>query len=259
MHLIEVFVSNTLLRVIGLYLGLVAPVLFVSWYDAEVYFHVLFLGFLSLFLILFICFLLIELTGFQRVFSFQRYGHAALVATWFLSSLVGMFVFLFYGLSISWVDALFASVSGLTTTGAEVFEDLSVFPRSLLFFRMWLQFIGGMGIILMAIIALGASSGQSKQIDLPGPVVSYSQKKPKLSDIGHYLWFIYSAATIVCMLCMKSLGLTWFESVCESMSIISTGGFTLYNAGLAYYQSEGVKIIAMLFVLFSSINFFAAL
>ena len=255
MHLTEKPLLHTFLRMTAFYLCLVMPVLFVSWYDAEVYFHFLSFGFFSLFLILCMFFFLVSVSGLYRLFTFERYGHAVLVSVWLFASIIGMCVFLFYGLSISWADALFASVSGLTTTGAEVFQDLSLYPRSLLFFRMWLQFIGGLGIIMMAVIALGASTGQSKQIDLPGPVVSYSQKKPKLSDMGPYLWLLYIAATFVCVACLKLLGLSWFESIAESLSIISTGGYTLHNTGIAYYHSEGMQIIVVLFMLFSSINF----
>ena len=255
MYLTEKLLSNTFTRMVALYLCLVMPVLFVSWYDSEVHFNILSLGFLRLFLLLCVGYFIAYLSGLCRLFTFERYGHAVLVVAWLFASIIGMCVFLFYGLSIPWTDALFASVSGLTTTGAEVFQDLSLLPRSFLFFRMWLQFIGGLGIIMMAVIALGASTGQSKQIDLPGPVVSYSQKKPKLSDMGPYLWFLYIVAALVCMVCLKLLGLSWFECIAESLSIISTGGYALHNAGIAYYHSEGVQIIVLLFMLFSSVNF----
>lgn len=250
--------TRYMIRAIVLYLFILAPVLWVSWVFSEPYFAFLsagFLGFLVLGLLL--CFVA-GLFFKASTFSFSRYGYASIVFIWFGASLACMLVFQLYGLPISWIDAFFASVSGLTTTGIEVFPKLSLLPKSLLFFRVWLQFLGGMGIILMAVTAFssgGLGLPHSTKLDLPGPVVSYSKKKPKLSDIARYLWIVYFSMTMLSVFCCKALGLTWFESFCESFSVISTGGYTVHDVGILHYHSSGLKIIMMFFMLFGSINF----
>ncbi|MEC8881991.1 MAG: potassium transporter TrkG [Pseudomonadota bacterium] len=237
---------------------LMLPVLMVSWFFSEPHFFALSMGFV--FGVCFLC-VLSFLMHFciPNVFQFSiGYDCVLLVLIWLGTSLFGSLVFLLYGLDITWVDAFFACVSGLTTTGAEVFSNLSVLPHSLLFYRMWLQFLGGLGIVLMAVTAFSSGGGgvsRGIKFDLPGPVVSYSKKKPKLSDMAGSLWTIYMLATVLCAVCLRVLGLDWFEAMCESFSIVSTGGYNFYADGVNHYHSYGVKLIMMVFMLFGSVNF----
>jgi len=237
---------------------LIAPVLLISWCFSEPFFLSLLWRSLMLGLGLFIVLLMLGLIAHRSHRFSSGYHYFLLVMFWFGASLLSACFFMLYPLDLSWVDAFFAGVSGLTTTGTEVFKDLTLLPKSLLFYRMWLQFLGGLGIILMAVTAFSSGGFEvlrGVKFDLPGPVVSYSEKKPKMSDMAQYLWLIYAGSTLLCVLSMKSLGLDWFESVCESFSVLSTGGYGLYNEGVAHYQSQGVKVLMMLFMLFSSVNF----
>lgn len=240
------------------YLVLTLPVLAVSWYFSEPFSmllsqHVALMGLCLLALVF-----MLQRYFRQWLFGIESNQYVIMVMLWFGAAILGAGVFKLYPVDMSWEDAFFASVSGLTTTGLDVFSSLTRLPKSMLFLRMWLQFIGGLGIILMAMTALttgGFSVGRGVKCDLPGPVVSYSRKRPKMTDIARYLWLIYCIAALVCCVSLRTLGLSWYESVCESFSIVSTGGYTLYDAGLSHYQSSGVKIIAILFMFFSGINY----
>ena len=138
---------------------LMLPVLLVSWLFSEPHFFALSMG--LTFGVFFLCLLSVFLRYCApRGFQFSvGYDCVILVLIWLGSSLFGSMVFLLYGLDITWVDAFFACVSGLTTTGAEVFSNLSTLPQSLLFYRMWLQFLGGLGIVLMAVTAFSSRGG----------------------------------------------------------------------------------------------------
>ena len=240
------------------YLILTLPVLSVSWYFSESFFPVFSQYVVIVGVCLIALLLLLKRLFRQRVFAKASNQYLIMVCLWLGAAVLGACVFKSYPLAMRWEDAFFTSVSGLTTTGLDVFSSLEKLPKSMLFLRMWLQFIGGLGIILMAMTALttgGFSVGRGVKSDLPGPVVSYSRKKPKMTDMARYLWLIYCAAAIVCCVSLRTLGLSWFESVCESFSIVSTGGYTLHDAGISHYQSSGVKVMTILFMLFSSINY----
>ena len=240
------------------YLLLSLPVLVVSWYFSEPFWLMLSQDLAVMGLCVMLLVFLLQYYFRQRLFAIESNQYVIVVMLWLGAAILGASIFKIYPVVMSWDDAFFASVSGLTTTGLDVFFSLNSLPKSLLFLRMWLQFIGGLGIILMAMTALttgGFSVGRGVKSDLPGPVVSYSRKRPKMTDIARYLWLIYCATALVCCVSLRVLGLSWYESLCESFSIVSTGGYTLYDAGVAHYQSSGVKVITILFMLFSGINY----
>ena len=240
------------------YLLLSLPVLVVSWYFSEPFWLMLSQDLAVMGLCVMLLVFLLQYYFRQRLFAIESNQYVIVVMLWLGAAILGASIFKIYPVAMSWDDAFFASVSGLTTTGLDVFSSLNSLPKSMLFLRMWLQFIGGLGIILMAMTALttgGFSVGRGVKSDLPGPVVSYSRKRPKMTDIARYLWLIYCATALVCCVSLRVLGLSWYESLCESFSIVSTGGYTLYDAGVAHYQSSGVKVITILFMLFSGINY----
>lgn len=253
--MIAVFMQRCLL----FYSMLTVPVLGVSFCYAEPWFLHLLLYFLIFFLVLAL------FAGFlYKVFGYcypasVTSSYVGVVFIWVAASLFSSGVWMVYPHQISWVDAFFASVSGLTTTGTEVFSSLSALPHSLLFFRMWLQFLGGLGIILMAMFAFSSTlsePGQSSlKIDLPGPVVGYSKKTPCIVDLSRSLWLLYIVATLLCMFCLRILGLSWFESICESFATLSTGGYRLYDMGVRHYGSAGVQWVMVVFMLFSSVSY----
>lgn len=236
----------------------ILPVFCVSWFFNEV--HVGAIGQFFLFgaLLFWLGSFVVNRCVLDWLHFSSQYSCLFLVLIWLFGAFFASCLFHVYGLNMAWVDAFFVSVSGITTTGADVLDPSSPLPLSLSFYRMWLQFLGGLGIVLMAVTAFSSGGGRLARgvmLDLPGPLVSYSKKKPKLSQLTHSLWGVYAVATLLCVFVLKTLGLDWFESICESLSIISTGGFTLYADGLGHYHSSGVKWMSTVFMLFSAVNF----
>ena len=183
-------------------------------------------------------------------------GFLLLTSIWFGVGVLSALPFLVVA-DISWVDAWFVGVSGLTTTGAEVLPDLSQLPVSLLFYRVWLQFIGGLGVVVLALALLpilGVTHSHSMQSDLPGPTKGL-QIAPQMVETAQSLWIIYVALWLFCCVSLEAVGLDIFSAVCESFSIVSTGGYGLHNANLGYYHNPAVMTIAMLFMVLSSVNF----
>ncbi len=154
-------------------------------------------------------------------------------------------------------DALFETVSGITTTGASVIKDLESLPKSILFYRQQLQFVGGIGIVILAVAILpmlGVGGMQLFQAETPGPMKN-NKLTPRITQTAKAIWSIYLFLTVLCAVCYFFAGMTWFEALGESFSTVSTGGFTLHNESFGYYNSELVRIIACLFMLLGGTNF----
>ncbi|MEC8063397.1 MAG: potassium transporter TrkG [Pseudomonadota bacterium] len=240
------------MQFIAIFAILLLPVAWVSWFYSEIIWPY----YLAMIFVL-ICFpaLIIRLT-YSRSELTMRHGFALLVMIWFgLGFLSGLPLWLLG--DVSWTDAVFSGVSGLTTTGAEVFSDLTSLPVSFLFYRMWLQFIGGLGVVILALALLpllGVAHTHHLRADLPGPGKA-AQKSVKIAETAFYLWLTYSGLWLVCVLTLWGLGLDFFSAFCESLSIISTGGYSLHVENLGYYQNNAVYIAALGFMVLSSINF----
>lgn len=185
-----------------------------------------------------------------------RDGYLLLLLSWLLLSLVAAVPFWCGGGNISWWDAWFIAVSGLTTTGAEVLRDPQILPRSLLFYRMYLQFLGGLGVVVMAAVWWPdwfAHAGRN--VDLPGSSPWDRSLAPRMSQSLRIIWLGYLLLWVSCVLGCYALSLTWFEAVCESFAMVSTGGFGLYADNIGHYHSPGLNILVMVVVLLSSIGF----
>ena len=157
------------------------------------------------------------------------------------------------------VDAVFASVSGITTTGAEVLANLDQWPLSLRFFRLWLQFLGGLGLMVLLLGVLPLLSSQSTaglglKSDMPGPSRAKILGLKQFQVLG-YAWAIYLGLMVVSSGSLYGLGLLWYESIGESLSLVSTGGYGLYQDGLAHYHKSYVLELALIVIILSSISF----
>lgn len=167
------------------------------------------------------------------------------------------FIFLLHHHNHWITDALFESVSGLTTTGASIINHLSNVPHALLFYRQQLQFLGGMGIVVLAVAVLPMlriGGMQLYRAETPGPMKE-SKLTPRIAQSAKMLWSIYLGLTIACILSYKLFGMNWFEAICESFATVSTGGFSLYQNGFDHYNSTPLEMIASIFMLLSAINF----
>ena len=160
-------------------------------------------------------------------------------------------------ISLSFTDAVFESVSGLTTTGATVISGLDQLPKSLLFYRQLLQWMGGMGIIVLALALLpmlGIGGMQLYRAESPGPIKD-SKLVPRLAETAKSLWYIYLSLTAACALAYWIVGMDLFDAVSHSFSTIAIGGFSTHDASLGYFRNPWVEGVAVVFMFIAGINF----
>ena len=158
---------------------------------------------------------------------------------------------------LSITDAVFESLSGLTTTGATVISGLDSLPKSILFYRQLLQWLGGLGIIVLAMALLpmlGVGGMQLYRAESPGPIKD-SKLVPRLAETAKALWYIYFSLTIVCAIAYWIAGMEPFDAISHSLSTVSIGGFSTHDASLAYFENSAVDGVAIIFMFIAGINF----
>ncbi|MEM7218341.1 MAG: TrkH family potassium uptake protein [Pseudomonadota bacterium] len=160
-------------------------------------------------------------------------------------------------LDLSFTDAAFESLSGLTTTGATVILGLDELPRSILFYRQFLQWLGGMGIIVLAVAILpmlGIGGMQLYRAESPGPVKD-AKLTPRITQTAKALWYIYLTLTALCAASYYAAGMSLFDAICHSFSTVAIGGFSTHDASLGYFDSAGIEAVAIVFMVIAAINF----
>ena len=158
---------------------------------------------------------------------------------------------------ISWLDTFFESVSGLTTTGATVFSYPEKLPKSLLYYRQQLQFLGGMSIIVLTVAimpVLGVGGTRLYRTETPGALKD-TKFTPRITQTAKALWSVYLLLTLSCIITFMLSGMHWFDAICETFATISTGGLMCHHDGFAYYQDSKIEWLAPIFMLLGSINF----
>ena len=158
---------------------------------------------------------------------------------------------------ISFTDAFFEAISGLTTTGATIFTNIDSLPHAMLFYRQELQFMGGMGIVVLAVAVLPMLSIGGMQLyraETPGPMKD-SKLTPRITETAKALWIIYVVLTIACIVAYWLAGMTFFDAVGESFGTISTGGFSMHEASFAFYNNHTIDVIAIIFMFLSGVSF----
>lgn len=188
----------------------------------------------------------------------SRDGFLVVTLLWLVLSLFSAIPFVMLNtVPISWVDALFESVSGLTTTGASVLQHLSTFPTSILYYRMQLHFLGGMGIIVLAVAVLpmlGIGGLQLYRAEVVG-LADSDKLTPRMTHTAKMLWGVYVGIVGLAVLVYHGLGLSWFEAIDLSFTTVSTGGFSLYDNSFAHYHSVALEYAAIVFMLLGGTNF----
>lgn len=158
----------------------------------------------------------------------------------------------------TFTDALFESVSGLTTTGATVVPSgLDVLPHALNYYRMQLHWLGGVGVIVLAVAVLpmlGVGGMQLYKAETPGPMKD-SKLTPRITGTARALWLVYVMLTAVSAFAFWATGMSVFDAICHAMSALGTGGFSTHDASIGYYNSLGIEIVAMLSMLAGASNF----
>ena len=177
---------------------------------------------------------------------------------WIVLSLSGSVPFFFSSdPSMRYVDALFEAVSGLTTTGATVLTGLDAMPESILWYRQQLQWLGGIGIIVLAVAILpmlGIGGMQLYRAEVPGPVKD-NKLTPRIAETAKALWYIYVGLTIACALAYWIAGMTLFDAIGHSFSTVAIGGFSTHDASMGHFDSHAIKLIASFFLFLSGVNF----
>ena len=205
-------------------------------------------------------------TGFVVWFPYRqvhgdlrlRDGFIIVVLFWTVLGSFGALPFYFSeAVSLSIIDCIFESLSGLTTTGATVLTGLDDLPHSLLFYRQQLQWLGGMGIIVLAVAILpmlGVGGMQLYRAETPGPVKD-SKLTPRITETAKALWYIYLFLTVSCAFTYWLMGMTIFDAICHSFSTIAIGGFSTHDLNIAFFNSVKIEWVAIVFMLLSGANF----
>lgn len=187
----------------------------------------------------------------------MRDGFLIVVLLWIVLGISGAIPFLIAEETpLSFTDAFFESISGLTTTGATILTNYSSLPKSLLFYRQQLHWFGGMGIIVLAVAILpmlGVGAMQMFRAETTGP--SKNKFTPRINETAKILWYIYLSLTAICTLAYWFAGMSFFDAICHSFSTISTGGFSNYESSLGHFQSPLIEWLAIFFMFMGGANF----
>ena len=214
----------------------------------------------------FLAFILCLVTGLlfwypNRTYRFDlraKEGFLIVVLFWTVLASFGALPFLLLEQpEMSVADAFFESFSGLTTTGATVIEGIDYLPRAVQFYRQQLQWLGGMGIIVLAVAILpilGVGGMQLYRAETPGPVKD-SKMTPRIADTAKHLWYIYLFLTIACSVSYWAVGMSWFDAICHAFSTIAIGGFSTYDASLGHFDSFAVNLVCVVFLWIAALNF----
>lgn len=184
-----------------------------------------------------------------------RDGFLLVTLTWLCISMFGALPFYWSGYFNGFIDAFFESVSGFTTTGASVLTDIEALPYGLLFWRSLTQWIGGLGIVVLAVAILPQLSVGGMQLiknEMPGP--TFEQLKPRIRQTAISLWKIYVFFSVVLLAILYSTGMPVFDSFCHVFSTLSTGGFSTQNNSIAGYSTE-VQMVMSFFMFLGACNF----
>ena len=187
----------------------------------------------------------------------RRDSYLLVTVTWVIFSLFGMLPFIISGYITNITDAFFETMSGFSTTGATILDDVEWLPHATLYWRTQTQWIGGLGIVFFTIAILpsmvGSGSVKVFAAEATGPL--RSKMHPRLSTMAKWIWTIYLALTVACILAYYTAGMDWFDSINYAMTTTATGGFATHNDSTAFFNSPTIEYISILFQFLAGINF----
>lgn len=187
----------------------------------------------------------------------RQAGFLLVTITWSLIPIFCTLPLLFYMPQLSFIDAYFEVVSGLTTTGATILSGLDHLPKSINLWRHELNWIAGMGIIVFAIAILpilGVGGMQLLKSESPGSVKE-SDLPPRIAQTAKALWYVYAGFTVACIIALKLAGMSWFDAVCHAFAAMSLGGFSTHDSSVGFFDSLTIEVVLSIFQLLAAINF----
>ena len=249
----------TIQRILGILLGLFSfsllPPIAVSLFYQD--------GSTEAFVSAFLLLLILGIVFWYPVRKYRRElkirdGFLVVVMFWVTLSLSGAVPFFLTQVpEMSFTDAVFESVSGLTTTGATVLTGLDGLPKAVLFYRQFLQWLGGMGIVVLAVAILpllGVGGMQLYRAETPGPMKD-SKLTPRITETAKALWYIYLTLTFACAVSYYLAGMTWFDAISHSFSTVAIGGFSTHDTSMGFYNSAVIEMVAVVFMVLAGMNF----
>lgn len=185
-------------------------------------------------------------------------GFLIVLFFWLTASLIGALP-LYWNVepNLSFTDAFFESVSGITTTGSTIFNHLDNLPHSILYYRQQMQFLGGISIVVLAVAilpALGIGGMQLFRTEITGPVKD-DKLTPRITQTAKAIWLLYVFMTALCAFCYWLAGMPCFDAIVHSFSTVSTGGFSTHDQSLAFYDSVAIESVAIVFMILGAISF----
>lgn len=187
----------------------------------------------------------------------RQAGFLLVALTWSLTPVLCTIPLMSYMPSLSFVDAYFETVSGLTTSGATILSGIDNLPKSINLWRCELNWIAGMGIIIFAVAILpilGIGGMQLYKAETPGSVKE-SDLPPRIAQTAKALWLVYAGLTIVCMIALRWAGMGWFDAICHAFSAMSLGGVSTHDSSIGFFNSLSIEIVLIVFQLLAAINF----
>ena len=178
--------------------------------------------------------------------------------SWVLFSFFGMLPFLMYGTVDNVTDAFFETMSGFSTTGATILDNIDQQPHGILFWRSLMQWLGGLGVVVFTLAFIPSVAKGSKKMSLfaaEAPGLSVEKLAPTMGATSRLLWIIYIFLTLLCTIAYRLGPMNTFDAMCHAMTTIATGGFSTHQASIGYFQSNYIEWVCCLFMLFSGINF----
>jgi len=187
-----------------------------------------------------------------------RDGFVVVVLFWTVLGLFGSIPFILGDEPhMDLADAVFESISGLTTTGATVITGIDDLPESIQFYRQQLQWLGGMGIIVLAVAILpmlGVGGMQLYRAETPGPIKD-NKLTPRITETAKALWYIYVTLTLACALAYWLCGMSLFDAICHSFSTVAIGGFSTHDESIGYFDSAAIELVTVFFMVVAGMNF----
>ncbi len=186
-----------------------------------------------------------------------RDAYLLVTLTWLVLAAVATVPLLMLLPGLSFTHAFFESMSGLSTTGSTVLAGLDGLPHAVNMWRASLSWLGGMGIIVMAIAILpllGIGGMEMYRSETPGPVKD-AKLTPRIAQAAKLMWFVYTGLTATCAVALRAAGMNWFDAICHAFAALSLGGFSTHDASIGYFHSPLIEAVLMVFMLVAAINF----